>query len=530
MGERTIQLLAYQYRDLNDGTYKNGDRQKFLDFLAKLDLNIKSDEKKKVFSYPDLYVHTPSHNSRQWLVDQFAGKLTGVTLKETYVVHVKKAAQHIGFTASVVFVMEMDDPTDDSIRRIFVPERGKTSCQFHQDFEKIWAHVAGRKESLPVVLFRGDTREFLWDAPTSSKHLVPSPVSVFGSPISVALPSGRSVRVQRGFPYVTYVIHADVGSVMPEEIHHCDFALLMALPGFVEERMQRVREYRAQLRCVQQLLEADNFDAAQNEYNKAWKDFETVQGLAPTTTAAVQRILQKYSVDSIFASIAKDNSQLIEFTITAAIAATDQVRSNIYSYAQQKLQKSLVTLTESTRDLQKDSVNLTKSIKRAGVWTAVATLLLAATSLITVCNVFREPPSTKTQLTRLPEEPIRVITEPASPAKPTTPVALKIISKLYEGQYPITPSVVLTSAKNASELIGDVPTTLATLGASPIEIAIIQADGSVIARNSVTSEKVPVAIRFAANKDLFVEGQQYHAQVSQSSVWTLKLPITIVSK
>jgi hypothetical protein len=529
-----IQLLAYQYRDLHDQDYKKShDGEKFLAFLEdKLGLpkgRILSDDSKKVmkFSYPDLYYHTPTSDLKEPLVKQFDGKFQGVTLKDIYVVYVKQNAPHIGFTASVVFAMEMDDPSDDSLRKIFVPD-GTSQSRFHQDFEGAWKEVAGKRETLPVVLFQSNSESSLWDAPTSSAG------GLFGSRASVTLPSGRSVRMQRGFPYVSYVIHADVDSVMPKEIHQCDFAMLMALPGFVEQKLELVRGYRKQLGDVQKKLETDDFAAVQKEYNKAWRDFETVQGLAPTTTAAVQRVTQKYPGDSIFALIAKDNSQLIEFTVTAAIGATDQVRSNIQSFAQQKLQlgyndlqQTLVKLTESTRDLQKESVKLTGSIKKASSWTALATIVLASGSGIMVWIAFYYSPSTRTQVTGTPREPIHVIAEPASPGTPGTIVALKILSELDRSHYAPPSAVILTSAKNISELIGEVPTPMATPGVSPIEIAIMQADGSVIARNSLTSEKATVAIRFAADRDLFLEGHQYYVQVSQSSVWTLKLPIRI---
>lgn len=540
MGSKSIQLLAYQYRILDDDPcYRSVDQRKFADFLIKLKLRddvAVRDESKKTFSYPDLYRQSPSDDAKKWLMEQFNNKLSGVTLNDIYVVHAKQDAQHIGFTASVVFEMEMKDPGNESIHSIFVPYQSSKPSRFHQEFKSAWKVVADTKETLPVVLFRNDISESLWHRPTSDR-LFDSPVSVFGSPALVTLPSGRSVRVQRGFPYVSYVIHGPIESVLPEEIHHCDFAMLMALPGFVEQKMESVRDYRKKLVNVQQKLEDNDFAAAGKAYSEAWKDFEKVQGLAPTTTAAVQRILQKYPGDSVFALIAKDNSELVEFTVTAAIAATDQVRSNIQSVAQQglqssynELQQNLVDLTASTRDLQEKSVNLTASIQRAGDWTKWATIVLALVSVISVVMVIIAHYSpARTQVIGMPQDPIRVIAEPPPPATPVRPVALKILSKLDRSLDTPTKTVVLTSEKNITELIGKVPTPMAITDVYPIELAIVQADGTVIARNSLTTEKAAVAIQFAANKDLFVKGQQYYVQVSQSSVWMVKLPIKIVA-
>lgn len=528
---RLIQLLAYQYRDLhNPGCEKSDDCQKFLAFLEEqLGLprdRILNEDSREVtkFSYPDLYYYEPPPDFKKPLIEQLGGKFQGVTLKDIYVVCVKQNAPHVGFTASVVFAMEIDDCSD--LHDIFVAD-GTSASRFQRDFGDAWAELAGRRTTMPIVLFQTSSEPSFRDAQMSSDS------RFFGSPASVTLPSGRSVRFQRGFPYVSYVIHADVASVMPTQIHCCDFAMLMALPGFIEkELLDSVRAYRSKLVDVQEKLESD-FDAAELAYNEAWRDFEIIQGLAPTTTAAVQRILQKYPGDSVFALIAKDNSQLIEFTVTAAIAATEQVRSNIQSIGQQKLQlgynelqKTLVDLTTSTRDLQRQSLNLTDSIRRASISTAVATALLAAGSVVMVYVAFWYSPSTKTQVTGTPQEPIHVIAEPAL-SIPGKTVALKILTELYRGHYTPTKAVVLTPGEDISQLTGEAPILIGIPGLSPIEIAILQSDGAVIARNSLMTEKAPVAIRFAANKDLFVEGQQYYVQVSQSSVWTVKLPIKI---
>ena len=541
-----IRLLAYQYRDLHDQDYDVEQRDKFVRFVEQRlgfpEGRLLSKDSKKLikFSYPDLYYHEPPPEKKEALLHEFDGKFSGVKLTNIYVIYVKQNAPHIGFTASVVFEMELEDSSGGSLKQVFVPHDHDRS-RFHQDFQRAWEAVADKRKTLPVVLFFNDVNEsVLWDIPESSSE------RIFGAPAPAVLPSGRVVRLERGFPYVSYVISADIDAVMPEEIHRCDFAMLMALPGFVEGKLESVGGYREELIEVQDALENGNFEDAQKKYNQAWRGFEKVQGLAPTTTAAVQRILQKYPGNTIFALIAKDNSQLIEFTVNAAIAAADQVRSNIQSFAQQKLQegyndlqRKLIDLTASTRNLQKESVDLTRSIRRVGFWTGVAggaaaaaTLVLAIGSGWTIWIAYNYSPSTRTQIVGPKGEPtpIRVIAEPTLPRSSERPSILKIMAVFKRIPNETKAYVTLISSKNTNELAGEISIPPVISSGSPIEVAIIQSDGSVVAKNSIIMERTPFAIRLVPDKGMFAEGQQYYVQASQSPIWTIKLPIKILAK
>jgi hypothetical protein len=525
-----IRALVYQYRDFADATSSDA-HPKFVQFLREhlafhSETLLAESAKRVKFSYPDLSYYDPPPKEKTELKEYFTGKLSNASVEDVYAVYTQKAAPQIGFRVSVVFDIVFD--TDyEGLRRLFVPASPGPS-PFHAEFGEAWQKHADDRHTLPVVLFVGEEQEFaIFD------DLNGFPRRLFGPPIRVQLPSGAAVQLERGFPYVTYVVHSAMAAAIPEKIHRCDFAMLMALPGFVEDQMELIRSYRQELAVVQERLGKVEFWHSQEAYNAAWRRFEKIQGLAPTTTAAVQRIIQKYPGRSLFAVIADDNARLIRFTVLAAIAATEQVRANIQNSAQQTLQQCVnnlqeesVKLTSSIRDLQKESINLTTSIRDASRATARATIVLAVAAAITiVLSIAMLLHTAKTEVTlKRISEPLHVVNDAAAPAQTQSGTPLEAVF-LFEAFRNIGQQVNVTFGNNVTELAVDVRTPDAAAG-TPIEISLLR-DGAIVNKGTVAAERPPVGVRVFLRRGFFAQGSKYRLQLSQGSLWSINLPLTV---
>lgn len=507
-----IRLLAYQHRLLSDQAYDpefdNAQRDKFKKFLKyRVGLDIDdaladAGNKTITFSYPDLHEHVPQGDLSVWLKNEFEASISGVTVDRVYAIYVRHDAPQIGFTVAVVFQMSLHADTAEAFEDLFVPSM-LHKAKFHEEFREVWKRHADKPRTLPVVIFDEEPKElFSWG------HRKPSLKQFCGSPTTVKLPLKRSAHLERGFPYVSYVLHSGISSAVPEKIHRCDLALLMALPGFVERDLElMVTQYRSELTSVQEGLEHNDFVDAEKRYNRSWNSFQRVQRIAPKTRAAVQRILQKYPGKSFFAAIAKDNIKLIEFTVTPAIAATEQVRANIQAFAQQKLQGS---------------------IRRMQLLTTFLTVILAVGTAATAWVVVGGTSKMEiTEIRKLAEiaQPIRVSSEPIPDEANFVKVPITIVP-LSQGTYPLRNSVLLHFNKREIQAKGTVPTPMAAAGASPLELLVLQQDGAVLAEGTLASSSPPVAIQFSIPKKLFNNRRKYYLQIEQDN-WRLKLPIVL---
>lgn len=505
-----IRFLAYQHRLLSDKAYDpefdDAERDKFKTFL-KTRLGFDIDEalaeaKNKTirFSYPDLYQRNLSLQSLAWLKEVFHSGVLGASLDNAYIVYVKHDAPQIGFTVAVVFEMSLN--SSSSFEELFVP-LPKDKPKFHKEFRDVWLKYADKPQTLPVVIFEDQSQEcFLWRRDKSSTK------TLCGTPVRVELPSGRTVHLERGFPYVSYVIHSTVSAAIPAKIHRCDFALLMALPGFVEGKLEAmVQRYRSELAAVQQGLDQNDFLGAGKKYSLAWNSFERVQGIAPRTRATVQRILQKYSERSLFAVVANDNAELIQYTVNAAIEATQQVRANIQSLTQQGLQQSV-------NNLQKLTMRLT-AILAAGAVGSILIALFYTTSTNTSIVDVKQPVWIEAE--PAPDESLKI----GSPQMTAVLNATALSAARPEGQIG---EVLLVFHKNVDELRAEVPTPMAISGKGRLEILLL-VDGAVLGKDSIASETTPAAIQFRAKRKWFVTGRKYYVQVQQDPFWRIRLPI-----
>lgn len=501
-----VRLLAYQYRDLFDPECNPDERRKFKKFLKNrlgldLDRELSEGSKKVIrFSYPDLEYYPVPELLIGSLKQDFSGNFSGATLKNVYVVYVRQQAPQIGFTASVVFDIELDAANPDELKDRFERQLPRPS-QFHEEFKRAWESQADKRQTLPVVIFADEPRKG-WLFPRDRSFQG----RVFGSAVKVILPSGRSVDLERGFPYVSYVLHSDVSAAAPEKMHKCDFAILMALPGFVETKLEAIRSYRDKLREVQRKLEGNDFRDAERRYSEAWQGFEVIQGLMPTTSAAVQRIKQKYPGNSLFATIADDNTQLIQSTVTAAIEATDQVRANIQSFAERRLQRS---------------------VNRLQGLTALLTGILVVAAAITAYVAFWG--TTKTNITNALQirQPIRVNSEPIPDDSAAAKASLKVTPLFGAGTYPLKTVVPLEFREKLTEIPVVLATPMAAPGGSRIELMVFGEDGAVLAENSLATTPPPVAVRLILDSKLFNAGREYYLEVKQDPTWSMKLPIKV---
>ena len=501
-------LLAYQHRLLSEQEYDpefdDAQRDKFKTFLRvrmglDIDEAVAHGKNKTVrFSYPDLHEHNPSEELSAWLKEEYETSIPGVTVNRVYAVYVKHDAPQIGFTAAVVFDISLPTLTSDGFRDLFVPER-KNPARFHREFREVWRKYADKPQTIPVVIFDDELRGFsLW---RNFRH---STDQFCGAPARIKLLQGQTARLERGFPYVSYVVHASLDSSLPGKIHRCDLALLMALPGFVERNLDlMVMSYRKELKAVQVSLEKKKFEKAERTYNKAWNSFERVQEVAPRTRAAVQRILQKYPGKSLFAAVAKDNVKLIEFTVTPAIAATEQVRANIQAFAQQKLQQS---------------------VRRMQFLTTFLTGILVAGTAVTAYEAVRGV--AKMEITHIAQiaQPIRVSSEPI-PDQSSVKTTIEL-TPLFKGRYVSKNTVILNFASKMSEAPVVLPTPMAAADSSPLELFLLQKDGAVVAEGTLATSTPPVAVKFNVARQSVKKDQTYDIQIQQDT-WKLKLPVTL---
>jgi hypothetical protein len=503
---KLIRFLAYQYRLFSDEAYDpkfvGAERDRFKKFLKhQIDLDIDKEleegRKKSIkFSYPDLEYHRLADEFSAPLLSDWSSYFSDAVLEDIYAVYVKHDAPQIGFTVAVAFRFAVK--SEAALKKLFVPPPGAKAA-FHQEFKGAWTSSADSPRTIPVVVFDNVQPSLL--APNADDFS-----RVFGAAEMVMLPSGRAVRLERGFPYVSYVVHADIDEVMPEIIHRCDFAMLMALPGFVEGNLESiVQRHREELNDVQSGL-ASGDSEAEKKYNKAWKSFERVQGVAPKTTAAVQRIMQKYPGKSLFAAIADDNIKLIDFTVNAAILATSQVRGNIESFAQQKIQQSL-------NFLQKVTTGATIILALGGV----ATILIAVlhTSQIRIDDKLQKG------------DPILVRNIQLGVAQ--SPATLKAGPVFGKPDRISRQQVLLDFTSSGTELPIDLPAAPFKSGQRTVEVELFAGDGTIVAENSIFCEKPPRAVKIFFESRMFAAGREYFVEISEGPVWRLKLPVRIVT-
>jgi len=500
-----VRLLAYQYRDLFGSEYKNSDEcQKFKKFVKNqlgldIDREISGETKKVIkFSYPDLEFHQVRDIGS--LKDNFCSNFSNAELIGVYVVYVREDAPQIGFTASVVFDIHLDDANRAELKKRFGREFSNSSM-FHEEFKKFWEFYADKRKTLPAVLFVDEIcKPWLFCERPFGKQ-------IFGAPDNVTLSSGRSASLERGFPYVSYVLHTNIELAMREEIHKCDFAILMALPGFVENNLESIRKYRVELRGVQKKLEEGNFGNAEKQYSAAWQQFEKIQGLMPTTTAAVQRIKQKYPGKSVFAAIADDNTQLIESTVNAAIEATEQIRANIQAFAQRKLQRS---------------VNWLQAV------TVFLTALLVITTAITTYVSFKQTSgTTKTRISGI-DQAVYVSPGPFLDESTKPQSTLRATLLFAPHTVPLKREIYLEFRNKNTTLPVELATPLAMPGMSRIELFVLGNDGVILAKDTVAAQDSPTAVRLFIDKNLVSASQTYFVQIQQGNPsWRVRLPMYV---
>ena len=508
----SFRALAYQYIELSTDTGDKDEqesREKFKGFLQdRLDLkDLLGAKNTKIskFSYPDLHCHHPAEKGQ--LQAEFAQQTTLCDLKDIYVVHVRNPSPQIGFTVSVAMVLSFRTAEIEELKKYLTPGQGSRS-PFHIEMDAVWKRWVGKRRTIPVVLFCPDE---------SDSQTAWARQGVFSMPTPAQLIAGETIRVERGFPYVSYIVHSRHEIAVREDIHRCDFALLTALPSFIEKQMELVTDYRKELNKVLDLLNSpDKFSEAQRKYTAEWMRFEEIQRLVPITVAAVQRIVQKYPEPSLYAIIANDNIALIEATVAAAITATEQVRSNLHSVAQQKLQQSTNTLHESMNTLQ----GSTNTLQRLYTYATAGLVLIAGLQLLSLLGRFG-PTNMRISGPVSIQEPLLISQEPQAPVPPVPMLATEPLLESVSAEVNM---IELRFPANVTEMTADVnipdgPTN------PPEKVALIK-DGTLAAEGPILSQRPMQGVRVYFRRDLLLPGNNLILEITQRDS-TLRIPILL---
>ncbi len=336
-----FKALAYQYLDLPDlpnltVAALDSEGQMFVDFLGtRLQFDIFSKlkiggSKRSKYSYPDLYRFDPNKEVQDELRAEFQEYVTGFRLETIYIIYIAQLCPHLGFTAALTMQMSCTLQSSAALRSYLKPEGGWRS-KFHAEIDRLIENKPWheKRSALPLIIFSDDERQ------------------VVNSGIKAQIPTARRmVLFERGFPYISYVIHADLKDALPSEGHHNDLALLMASPFFIEGYVfEETRNYRRDVLAAMEALNTSDVELAEKTYQEAWNKFEPVQSLLPATTTALDRITQKYPQPSFYAFIANDNRRLIDYSAEPAMRIADQVGRNLQTNTNQVLQRKYVSLT-----------------------------------------------------------------------------------------------------------------------------------------------------------------------------------------
>jgi len=333
--------LAYQYLNLPDLPNLRKDslgpeERAFADLLERLGFDIFSalemgGSKRSKYSYPDLYRFDPSAEIQTQLRAEFDEFVKDFRLDKIYVVYVAQLSPHLGFTAALTMQLSSGTLKSGEALRSYLKPEGASRSRFHAEMDNLLAAKWWHKKlmALPLIVFSDDEEP------------------VVNPGIEAQVPTAkRMVSFERGFPYISYIIHATMEEALPSESHHNDLALLMASPFFIESNVfQKTRKYRGDVLEAMKALSRNDVGLAATTYQDAWTDFEPVQSLLPATRTALERITQKYPLPSFFAFIADDNRCLIDYFAEPAMQIADQVGRNLQTHTNQVLQRQYVKLT-----------------------------------------------------------------------------------------------------------------------------------------------------------------------------------------
>jgi hypothetical protein len=314
-----------------------------LGFNPPVELVSRRDEHKEPrnYSYPQFTVCSPVTDGPHSLVSvalresvqkyldlnpgafKFAGSDPWVSQTRLITVRPDQKADHLNFNQFLALMVEL--PFGDLANlRSFLEKHNYLVLKTEFLRERVWHWKKGDTESsMPTYVFVGRAED---EGSAVGEWVMDIPTPIY----NLHTPTRKSC-VERGYPYVNYIVHERAEDFIQYHYEYVDLGLAVFLHSYLDRDIKQ----RLQTQAVGLTKLMESLDGADEE--KLSEDFKTfrktatevakISGTVPEIEMMGRRLTEKYSspnpwFPSIFQMIAGDNKEFLESSVGAVVQST----------------------------------------------------------------------------------------------------------------------------------------------------------------------------------------------------------------
>jgi len=257
--------------------------------------------------------------------DQGAFQLAGapwVSTTRLITVRQDQKAEHLNFNQFLALVVELPFADLESLRS-FLEKHNYIVLKKRFLNTRVWRDPNFDVSSMPTYVFVGNKNESL----AVETWVMDNPVPVYNQ----HSPSpGKRSDVERGYPYVNYIVHERASGLIACEYEYVDLGLVVFLHGYLDrDTKERLQAQADQLIGLMDASEPDEeeTEAQLTKFRKAATEVARISNNIPEIEMMGRRLTQKYSspnrmLQTIFQMVDGDNREFLENSVRAVAQGT----------------------------------------------------------------------------------------------------------------------------------------------------------------------------------------------------------------
>lgn len=231
-------------------------------------------------------------------------------------------ADHLNFNQFLALVVELPF-TDLRSLRSFLERHNYEVLKNRFLNAKVWGEPNFNVSSMPTYVFVGSKNE----SPALGTWVMDNPVPVYNQHSPSA---GKQSDVERGYPYVNYIVHERASGLIACEYDYVDLGLAVFLHGYLDrDTKKKLQEQADQLI---ELMDSNGWDEGGTEerlakFRKTATEVAKISNNIPEIEMMGRRLTQKYSspnrkLQTIFQMVDGDNREFLENSVRAVAQGT----------------------------------------------------------------------------------------------------------------------------------------------------------------------------------------------------------------
>jgi hypothetical protein len=257
---------------------------------------------------------------------QFAGEDPWVSATVLISVRNDQNARHLNFNQFLALVVEL--PFGDLRNLRLFLEKHNYGVLKNEFLFGLWGlkergEVREEVSSMPTYVFVGRAEE---EGSAVGEWVMDIPTPIY----NLHTPTRKSC-VERGYPYVNYIVHERAEHFIQYDYEYVDLGLAVFLHSYLDRDIKQ----RLQTQAVGLTKLMESLDGADEEklsedfksFRKTATEVAKISGTVPEIEMMGRRLTEKYSspnprLPSIFQTIAGDNKEFLESSVGAVVQST----------------------------------------------------------------------------------------------------------------------------------------------------------------------------------------------------------------